>query len=144
MRTILTTTRARALAVLLCAAIAGQGCATVQAGLAAPAPQPLSPDEMAVLADYVQRLPPGSAVRLERRSGPPLRGTLMKATADHIVLQPRTRLPEPPVQLPLAEVLAVTPDSGNGGHMGKAIAAGAAAGAAAALAIFFILVAILD
>jgi hypothetical protein len=71
-----------------------------------------------------------------------LRGTLMKATADAIVVQPRTRLPEPPIEIPLAEVLTVTPESGNGGSIGKAIAAGVAAGAGAALVTFFVLLSI--
>jgi hypothetical protein len=127
------------LAVLLCGVLASQGCAAAVQGGAGRAP--LAVPDRSVLADYVQRLPPGAAVRVERVSGGPLRGTLLKATPDSIVVQPRTRLPEAPVEIPLDGVLAVTPDADRGG-LGTAIAAGAAAGAGAALAVFFILVAI--
>lgn len=135
-----TTTRQTALIVLLCAAVLTQGCAaTVARG--APAP-PRTPADRAVLVEYVQRLPPGTAVKVDRAGGRSVRATLMKATTDAIVVQPRTRLPEPPVEIPLSEVLAVTPESPDHGRIGKAIAAGVAAGAGAALVTFFVLVAI--
>jgi hypothetical protein len=131
----------RVLAVLLGAAIVSQGCATFPAGPAGPA-QPRTATDQAVLADYVQRLPPGTAVRVIPTRGRTLRGTLMRATGESLILQPRTRLPEAPVEIPLAGIVAVTPDAENLGGLGTAIAAGAAAGAGAALAIFFILVAV--
>jgi hypothetical protein len=74
--------------------------------------------------------------------GRTLRGTLMKATAASVIIQPRTRVPEPPVEVPLSDVLSVTPESQNGSNLGKAIGIGAAAGAGAALAVFFIIVAV--
>jgi hypothetical protein len=130
------------LAVLLSAVLASQGCAAAVQGGAPRAP--LGAGDRAVLADYVQRLPPGAAVRVERASGRALRGTLLKATPEAIVVQPRTRLPEAPVEIPLDGVLAVTPDADDRGRFGTAIAAGAAAGAGAALAVFFILVAVFN
>lgn len=131
----------RVLVALLSAAIVSQGCATLQPGLAPRAPSRTAAD-LATLADYVQRLPPGTAVKVERAAGRSVRGTLMKATAQVIVVQARTRLPEPPVEIALADVLAVTPESPNGGSLGKAVAAGVGAGAGAALVTFFVLVAI--
>jgi hypothetical protein len=128
------------IAVLVAATFLTQGCAATMRN-AQPPDRPRTADP-AVLADYVQRLPPGTSVKVERTSGRSLRGTLMKATADAIVVQPRTRLPEPPIEIPLAEVLTVTPESGNGGSIGKAIAAGVAAGAGAALVTFFVLLSI--
>jgi hypothetical protein len=130
----------RGLAVLLCGVLAGQGCAAAVQGVAPRAP--LEPGDRAVLADYVQRLPPGAAVRVDRAAGRTVRGTLLKATPNTIVVQPRTRLPEAPVEIPLDDVLAVTPEADDRGRFGTAIAAGAAAGAGAALAVFFILVAV--
>jgi hypothetical protein len=128
------------IAVLVAVTLLTQGCAaTMRDTRAGDRPRTADP---AVLADYVQRLPPGTGVRIERTTGRTLRGTLMKATHDAIVVQLRTRLPEPPVEIPLAEVFSVTPDSGNGGTIGKAIAAGVAAGAGAALVTFFVLIAI--
>jgi hypothetical protein len=131
----------RVLAVLLSAVVAAQGCATMRAGTTPPLPARLAADQ-AMLADYVQRLPVGTAVTVDRTSGLRVRGTLMKATADSLVVQPRTRVPEPPVEIALADVLAVTPESRNGGSVGRAIAAGVAAGAGAALVTFFVLLAI--
>ena len=127
----------------LCAALALPGCATSRAGAATPAAPDGQVAGSAVLAEYVQRLPPGSAVRVERAAGRTIRGTLMKATASSVVLQPRTRVPEPPVEIPLAEVLSVTPEPGNGNTVAKAIGIGAAAGAAAALGVFLIILAVL-
>lgn len=132
----------RTLVALLCVALVGSGCATMHAGPAGRSAAPLGPADRAVLADYVQRLPPGTAVRVERVRGGAVRGTLMKAGADTIIVQPRTRLPEPPIEIPLDQVLAVTPHDEARGRIGTAIAAGVAAGAGAALATFFILLAI--
>lgn len=131
-------------ALALCCALAAPGCATASGGRIAPAATTgLSAADRAVMSDYVQRLPAGSTVRIERAQGRRVRGTLMKATADLIIVQPKTRLPEPPIEIPMNDVLSVTPESGsgNGGSIAKAVGIGAAAGAGAALAAFFILIA---
>ena len=128
----------------LCCVVAAPGCATSAGGRIPPAATPgLSAADRAVMSDYVQRLPAGSTVRIERAQGRRVRGTLMKATATTIIIQPKTRLPEPPIEIPMDEVLSVTPESGNGngGNIAKAVGIGAAAGAGAALAAFFILIA---
>jgi hypothetical protein len=97
--------------------------------------------DRAVLAEYVQKLPAGTAVRVDRAGARAVRGTLMKATAESVFLQPKTRIPEPLVEIKLAEILRVIPETRNGGHLGRAIGAGAAAGAGAALAVFLVIVA---
>lgn len=133
----------QAIVVMLCAALTS-GCATAGgARLAAQPPQaavPRSAGDEAVLADYVQRLPPGTRVRVDRAGGGVVKGTLMKASGVAIVVQRRTRVPEPPLEIPLADVLAVTPEASNG--VAKAIGVGAAAGAAAALGTILILAAV--
>ena len=96
----------------------------------------------AVIGDYVRQLPPGSAVRVERWSGADVRGTLMKTGDDVVIVQARTRIPEPPVEIPLEDVARVTLEKGGGRGLAKAIAAGVAAGAGAAVTVFYILVAI--
>jgi hypothetical protein len=132
----------RFIALILCSAIAAPGCATTGATGTPPAGAPdQSLAHRAVLAEYVQKLPLGSAIRVDRVRGRTLRGTLMKATAEVIVVQPRTRLPEPPVEIAIGDVLSVTPDT-NGTNIGKAIGIGAAAGAGAALGVLLILIAI--
>lgn len=130
---------ARTIALTLCAALATSGCAATAMGAASRGSR--SRTDPAVLADYIQRLPAGSAIRVERVSGSTLRGTLMKATDRSVIVQPRTRLPEPAVELSLDEVLSVTPDVSNGSNLGRAIGVGAAAGAGAALTVFVILIA---
>ncbi|HVL68151.1 MAG TPA: hypothetical protein VM364_12890 [Vicinamibacterales bacterium] len=125
-----------AVAALLCTTLAG-GCATAGVPRIATAPGA----DPAVLAAYVQTLPPGTPVRVDRRSGTEVRGTLLSATAARVLVQPRTRVPVPPVEVPLDDVASLTPDQG-GNTIGKAIAAGAAAGAGAALAVIFVLAAI--
>lgn len=130
-------------ALLVGCALAAPGCATT--GATAPSTARVADPQAVdrtVLAEYVQRLPPGSAVRVERTKGRTLRGTLMKATAQSLIIQPRTRVPEPPVEVPLTDVLSVTPESQNGSNLGKAIGVGAAAGAGAALAVFLIILAV--
>jgi hypothetical protein len=133
----------RMIASLLCAALAAPGCATAGAAGSTSARTPeRRVADRAVLAEYVQKLPPGSPIRIERASGRTLRGTLMKASDRSLIVQPRTRIPEPAVEAVLDDVLSVTPDSSNGSYLGKAIGVGAAAGAGAALAVFLIIIAV--
>jgi hypothetical protein len=95
-----------------------------------------------VLADYVQTLAPGSPVRIGRTNGQTTRGTLMKATDRSLIIQPRTRVPEPPLEIPLADIVSVTPEAPGRTNVGKIIGIAAAAGAGAALGILLILAAI--
>lgn len=135
----------QAIASTVCLALVS-GCATAGPSFATQQPVRIaasrSTADLAVLAEYVQRLQPGSKVRVDRVTGGAVKGTLMKATADSVVLQRRTRIPEPPIEIALADVTAVTPESSNG--VGKAIGIGAAAGAAAALGVILILIAVFD
>jgi hypothetical protein len=64
----------------------------------------------------------------------------MKVTDTALYVQPRTRIAEPAIEIPLDEIVSVTLESssGNGTSVGKAIAAGAAAGAGVVLALFLI------
>jgi hypothetical protein len=134
--TMLNTIR-RAVTLMMCTVLVSPGCATTRATRV----QTTAPADQSVLAEYVQKLTPGSAVRVERTGGKSVRGTLLKATERSVVVQPRTRLPEPPVEVAIGDVLSVTPESPRGANLAKAIAAGAAAGAGAALGIFLIIIA---
>jgi hypothetical protein len=140
----------QALALVLCAALVSTGCASAagprmaQAAPAAPAPTGRTPTgSSAALADYVQQLPVGSRVRVERTGGSSVRGTLMKATRETMVVQKNTRVPEAPIDIPLAEVTRVTLDNG-GPSMGKSIAIGVAVGVAATFGVLFLLFATLE
>ena len=139
----MTNSMRRATAMLLCAGLALPGCATARAGGVTIAPARVQPGvESHVLAEYVQRLPPGSDLRIGRRTGGTLRGTLVKATALSVVVQPRTRVPVPPIEIPLTDVVSVIPETPGRTHVGKVIGLAAAAGAGAALGVLMLLAAI--
>lgn len=128
------------LAIVLCCALVTNGCASASGSRIAQTPQPPVQDN-AVLAGYVQRLPAGSKVRVERSGGDVLRGTLMNATADGIVVQKNTRVPEKPVEIPLADVTRVSLETGSS-SVGKHIAIGIASGVAATFGVLLVLAAI--
>lgn len=134
----------RAIAALLCVTLCAPGCASAGGGRYA-APQPTlhaSLGDQTLLAAYVKQLPIGSRVRATLTNGRSVRGTLMKATDEGVIVQRRTRLPEPPVEIPLAELQSVEGDR-EGGGVGRAIAIGVATGAGAALGVFLLLVALI-
>ena len=108
---------------VLCAALTTSGCATT---------------DRAVMAEYVQKLQTGATVKVERSQRRSVRGVLMKATDHVVVIQPRTRLPEPAIEIPLDDVLAVTLESKSANPIGRSIAVGAAAGAVVILTMFLI------
>jgi hypothetical protein len=130
----------RMLAVVLCGALVTTGCASAAGPRIAQAPQAPVQDQ-GVLADYVQRLAPGSKVRVEKTDGSSFRGTLMKATTEAILVQKNTRVPEAPVEVPLDHLARVTLDHG-GSNVGKTVAIGVGTGVAATFGIFLLLVAL--
>jgi hypothetical protein len=69
-----------------------------------------------------------------------LKGTLLKATDDAIVIQRNTRIPEAPVNVPLDQITRVTIE--NGGGSGRSVAIGVAVGVGAFFGIGLILAAI--
>jgi hypothetical protein len=122
-------------------AIAGTACATATPQMSSGPPLANTVNDAALMASYVRQLPLGSRVRVSLSDGTVVRGTLIKAEGDPIAVQRRTRIPEPPLQIPLDTVRAVEIER-NGGTTGRAIAIGAAAGAGAALGVLLVLAAI--
>jgi hypothetical protein len=135
------------LAVVLCYALVAPGCASASGPRAAHAAQTPVQDanvpaqDKAVLAEFVQRIPAGSKVRVERTTGGTLRGTLMKASPDTLVVQKNTRVPEPPIEVPLAQVTRVTLDTA-GSSVGKTVAISVGAGVGATFGVLLLLAAI--
>ena len=129
----------KVLAAILCASMVTTGCATAGPRLTAArfAPGQAGVVSTSAMADYVQRLPAGSRVRVERVDGSSFRGTLMKAGPDAIVVQKNTRVPEPPVEVAMAQIARVTIENG-GSSTGKAVAIGIASGVGAFFAILAI------
>ena len=133
----------KTVAAFVCAALVTTGCASAAGPRLAQTQAPAAPSvqDRAVLAEYVQRLPAGSRVRVEQTNGHSLRGTLMKATPDAIVVQKNTRVPEPPVEVALSQVTRVTLDS-TSTSVGKHIAIGVGSGVAATFGVLLILAAL--
>ena len=127
-------------AVLLSAVLAAGGCASASGPRVAADPQPPAIDR-AVMGEYVQRIPAGSKVRVDRTGGPSIRGTMMKATTDAIVVQRDTRVPEPPVEIPIATITRLTLDQG-GSSTGRNVAIGIVSGVGATFGVLLILAAI--
>ena len=137
--------RPKILALVVCVTVAAPGCASArsnQAGVAvAPAPAPGQGVEAATLSEYLKTLPLGKTIRVERVDGRSLRGTLLKVTDRSLTFQEKTRIPEPAIEIPFAEILRVTPVT-NGNNIAKTIGIGAAAAAGAVLTVFLILVSV--
>ena len=132
----------RFIAVTLCVGLALPGC--ISAG-----PRRMDTghtlmaktQERAVLSDYARQLPIGSRVRVVAADNRKVRGTLVKRTDMSILIQPRTRVAEPVVEIPFDQLKSLeqeVPSSGTG----KSVAIGMAAGAGAALGVLLILAAI--
>ena len=134
--------RNKFLALILCAALATSGCATASGGRGTVTTP--SVVDAATMSEYVQRIPAGSRVKVERTNGDSMRATLMKATAQGIVVQRNTRVPEPPIEVPIAELARVTVEQGNGTSVAKAIGIGIASGAAGFFALIALAFAISD
>ena len=135
----------RTTAFLLSIALAAPGCATTGTTGAVVAPSSrVAVASPSVLAEYVQRIPLGSPVLVQFTNGKEMRGTLMKATDQNVFVQPKTRIPEPALEIPLTEVMGVALESKKGGSVAKSIAIGAAVGVGAAVGFILILVAALD
>jgi len=129
--------RTKMIAVVLALTLAGTGCASASGPRVTTGPQPGSV-EVAAMAEYAQKLQVGSKVRLDRADGTTLRGTLMKATATSVVVQKNTRIAEPIVEVPMAQVVRLTPEGGNGASTAKAVGIGIASGVGAFFAILAI------
>jgi hypothetical protein len=130
-----------AIVMSLAVATATTGCASVAAQRSRGVVLAGADTDPALMASYVRQLPLGSRVRVSLSDGTVIHGTLIKADADPIVVQRRTRIPEAPLQIPLKSVSALELEKGGGGA-GRAIAIGAAAGAGAALGVLLVLAAI--
>ena len=128
-----------ATALLLCCSVL-TGCA----GNRMPVTQPAAPASNAAVVDYVRQLPLGTSVKVDRATARTLRGTLLKVNEGTLIVQPRTRVAVPPVEVPLSDVTRVTVETGNGNSLAKSIGVGLAAGAGAAAAVILILIAALD
>ena len=132
----------KCLALVLVSALVTTGCASASGGRGAmPTPSVV---DASTMAEYLQRIQAGARVKVERTNGDLMRATFMKATPQGIIVQRNTRVPEPPIEIPIAELARVTLDQGGGTSTAKAIGIGIASGAAAFFALIALAYAISD
>jgi hypothetical protein len=135
----------RVLSLVLAVLIALPGCA----GVAMHQRRDLQPGvktsrvDAMVMSDYIRQLPIGSRVRVTCTDRKTMRATLIKHDTDPIVVQRRTRLPEPPIEIPVSDILAVELDTPNGGSA-RQIAVGAAAAAGVVLGVLLLIAAVVS
>jgi hypothetical protein len=96
----------------------------------------------AITRDYAERLQVGARVRVALRGGASFSATYMGVEGDAIRVQKRTRIPEPPIIIPLADLtLLALEQNGGGDQIWKPLLAGVAAGAGVFLTLLLIAVA---
>ena len=126
------------------------GCAARSATQATPAPAPGAItwgeiERVAAMRRYVEQLPLGGRVRVQTSDGSRWSATLLSADHERVVLQPRGRLTEPALVIPIASLRTIEPESqGGSNQLVKALAVGVAAGAATFMTMLMIALSTLD
>jgi hypothetical protein len=100
--------------------------------------------EAAAFKTLAAAIPLGSRVKLQSRDGTRMTATLMAVNDESIVVKRESRIPEPAVTVPFAELTRLQLDKRSGFTLGKAIGVGLAAGVGAILTLFAIAVSISD
>ena len=140
----------RMLAIVLCVSLGTSACASAGGPRYVTAPAPTASQsgspvvDPAVMSEFVQRIPAGSRVKVERAKGDTIRGTILKTTPDALVVQRNTRVPETPVEVPYSTIARVTLDDGRGSSVAKAVGIGVASGVGSFFAILAIFAASWD
>jgi hypothetical protein len=128
----------KSIAAILCATLLCPGCASAGGARIASAPAAAAAQPYTTLfASYVTHLAIGSRVRVAFADGRTIKGTLMRADGAEIVVQPRTRIPEPPMAIPLDRIATV--DLDTHASVGKTVGIGIASGAGGVFAAFLVL-----
>lgn len=92
---------------------------------------------------YASKLPIGATVRVRTASGQRHTGVLTLVNRDGITVEPRTRVPEPPLHVPFAQMEQLQLKE-NGSSVAKAIGIGIAVGAGTFFGIALLLAAAMD
>lgn len=115
------------------------GCApSLRSARVSPVPIRHAQTDPTVMHRYAQSVPPGSVVKIRMTDGSRFKATLLLAERDHIVIKPKTRIPEPDRRLAIDQIDSL--DIERGGISGvKALGIGIAGGAAGFFAMFLVL-----
>ena len=136
----------RIVAILLVGTLVAPGCATRGPALTqatAPRVQPtgkgaspatLSPD---VWRQFAEKLPAGAKVHVHRLSGRRLTGVILTIDDEGLVVNPKTRVPEPTVRVAFDDIRQL--ELANDSSLAKAAAVGAGVGAGAFLGLMLLL-----
>ena len=92
--------------------------------------------EAKALREMAAAIPLGSRVKAQTNEGKRFTGTLMSVTAEAVIIKKRTRLPEPAVTIPFAELAGLERQVNEGMSIAKVLGVGLAAGAGAILTLF--------
>jgi len=86
----------------------------------------------------------GTRVKVQTKAGKRMTATLMAITDEAVVVKRDSRVPEPAVEVPFADIARLQRQERGGITVGKAIGIGLAAGAGAILTLFAIAVSVSD
>lgn len=98
--------------------------------------KPVAADvEALALRQMAREIPLGTRVTVQTSGGRRVKGTLMSVTDEAVIIKKKTRLPEPAVTVPFADLAQLERETNGGMHAGKIIGIGLAAGAGAILTL---------
>jgi len=93
---------------------------------------------------FAQKMDVGARVKVHLRDGQRVTATLIRADAEDLLLQPRTRIPVPVQRIPYDQISSLERDERRGIGAGKAVALGVASGVGAFFGTLLILIATID
>jgi hypothetical protein len=91
--------------------------------------------EAKALREMAAAIPLGSRVKAQTSGGRRVDGTLMSVTSDAVIIKKNTRVPEPAVTVPFAELARLELQRNGGLSAGKIVGIGLATGAGAILTL---------
>lgn len=103
-----------------------------------------APPQEDIWRAFAQKIDVGARVRVRLHDGQRVTATLIRADADALLLQPRTRVPVPVQRIAYDQVALLERDKARGIGAGKAVALGVASGVGAFLGTLLILIATID
>ena len=97
-----------------------------------------------VWRDFAKQIAVGSELRVRLSNGQKFNATLVSATDEAMLLQPKTRQPVGVQRVPYGDVESLERRKDGGGGVGKAVAIGAAVGAGALLGLLAFIAVAMD
>jgi hypothetical protein len=102
------------------------------------------PPQSDIWRAFAQKIEAGARVRVRLHDGQRVTATLIRADAEELLLQPRTRIPVPVQRVAYDQVALLERDEARGIGAGKAVALGIASGVGAFLGTLLIVIATID